>query len=185
MNEILFRLIILLVSISTISCNSTEPDIVEENNSLEIKRLEVNFSYQGQFIYDQSNINGWQRNDTLFTDIKDRAILGVWVRLFEQVDNELRDLEVHLERYSNRYQVFMEPIDLDMKVSYDDSDHNGLPFGLRWEWTTRRLDTGFLNIKLVEDLDKSNPLFQEGIYDGSSGTVVIDMTFPVQIGEID
>ena len=185
MNEILYKLYFFLFLFNAISCSTTETDIVEENNSLDIKRMEVNFSLLGQFIFDQSNINGWQRNDTLFTNVKDWAALKARVSFFEQKDNEMRDLEVYLERYSRRYQIFMEPIDLNMEISNDDQDHDGFPLGLRWNWRTRGIDSGFLRVILVEDLDKSTPIFQEGAYDGSSGTIIFDMTFPVQIGEID
>lgn len=185
MNEILYKLSCLLFLSIVISCSSSETDIAEENNSLNIKRMIVGFE-TGHLLYDGSNIDGWQRNDTLAsTHIDALSSINAGIRMYEQVNNEKHDLTVYLERYSRRYQIFLTPIDIEMSVAYNDTDHDGLPLGLRWSWRTKGLDSGFLNVVVVEDLDKSNPLFQEGIYDGSSGTVIFEMTFPVQVGRLD
>lgn len=140
----------------------------------------------GHLLYDGSNIDGWPRNDTLIsTHIAAWSSIDASIRMYEQVNNEIRDLEVLLQRDSRRYQIFLTPLEVEMSVSYNDIDHDGLPLGLLWNWRTRGLESGFLNVIVVEDLDKTNTLFQEGIYDGSSGTIIFEMTFPIQIGKLD
>ena len=88
-------------------CSDSEEQIVEQE-SIDIKRVVIDTSpCIAQFIYDNTNIDGLQRNDVLTTDIKARARMTARLNLFEQDGNELKSLQTEFERYSNRYQIFI------------------------------------------------------------------------------
>ncbi len=165
-----------------ISCSSDQRDVQFESD-LDIKRMEVIIrSGESQFIFDNTTYTGVQRNDTLTTSIRAGANLEAVITLFTEADNELRNITQQIQRYSSDYQLFFEPDDLDIVFEYQDSDGNGDPIGLRWNFSTALADRGIVNFKLVKDLDKSNPTFQSGSYDGSSGEVLLDIDFDVKVG---
>ena len=101
------RLLNLISMIFLIISCSSDDEIAQEDNSLDIKRMEVTIRFgESQFIFDNTSVTGLQRSDTLTTAIRAGANLQAEIALFTETDNEVQNVTVQIQRNSTDYQLF-------------------------------------------------------------------------------
>lgn len=171
----------LMMSLSTVGCDSTEPDDhgAGEEELITRVRATLTSSQAPQTVVEASDPDGDGANLTIGTlTLKAGVTYSGVIEVFDDVNGE--DIGAEISEEANEHQFFFIPGGTDvsrLSVAATDSDSNGLPVGLTFTLVTSAGGAGQASLQVI--LSHFDDAPKDGV--NQSDETDIDITFPVVI----
>jgi len=106
---------------------------------------------------------------------------NVGIELWDESKTPAEDITEEIEDEGDEHQFFFKVEGVTLTVSYDDTDDDGKPIGLKTVWTAGGAGTGTINIVLRHEPDKDAPGVAAGDITNAGGDTDVEVTFPLVI----
>ena len=103
------------------------------------------------------------------------------LELLNESESPAENITEEIEAEDEEHQFFFESTLSDLTVTYNDQDADGNPIGLSSTLKTGDATTGNLVITLIHEPEKSAAGVSTGDIDNASGTIDLEVTFPVNV----
>lgn len=103
------------------------------------------------------------------------------LNLLNEQETPVEIISEEIEEESDEHQFFYQSTINSLSVTYNDSDKNNLPLGLKTVLTTGATSSGKLSITLRHEPDKSATGVSDGDISNAGGETDIEVTFDIYV----
>lgn len=178
------KIALLLITVSMFwSCEKNDPEIQNEEELITTLSYTLTAPDNSKIVLSFKDLDGDGGNAPVITSgvLKaNTAYTGVLTLLNESV-SPADDITKEVLEEADEHQLFFTLTQANMTVTYDDTDKNGNPLGLKTKVTTRAASSGKLKITLKHEPNKTAMGVKDGNIANAGGETDIEVEFNVQI----
>jgi len=185
MKTIQFSILAILVNFITVSCSSSDPVVIHEEELITTVQVTLTPTQGGDVIVLKSkDLDGDGPNVPVLTDtgnLRANTVYNATVLLLNETETPAEDITVEVKEEGDVHQFFYQSGDLNFTTTYVDSDVNQKPIGVEFTLQTGNVGSGNFTIILRHEPEKNAAGVSEGVITNAGGETDIEVSFPLDV----
>jgi len=187
MNKLTFPFLALLLAGIAISGTSCKKDPVDVNEEELITTLRMTWTPEGggiERVFEFSDPDGpGGTAPTVFSDtLAANTTYNVSIEVLDESATPVKDISEEILAEGDEHQFFFATTSgVVLQFSYEDTDVNGAPIGLKTKMYTKDAGSGLLRVTLRHDLAKGASGVPQGDITNAGGETDIEVDFPLHV----